>query len=210
VKGFIAVVVMHRDCADEHLICYQVPKNIRENAPSHIKNVLNTRKYLGVPTNAQLDDTDGKEKLISKMNQRIGLIVAKTDSIQEAVISHNMLVCQVATFSPLCIKMSLKECGNIDKLLMKAYLNRLNFMSHDAKHGIFLSERGGYGLRSFRREYMSALLRDIEVYITNDNSLPAHALITSLEEATKYRLWNLNLEEKIHLREENSSISRHF
>jgi hypothetical protein len=38
---------------------------------------------------------------------------------------------------------------------------------------------------------MSALLRDLEVYITHDNSLPAHALGTSLEEATKKCLWNL-------------------
>jgi hypothetical protein len=105
------------------------------------------------------------------MNQRTGLIRGKTDRIWEAVISHNMLVCQVVTFSSLCIKMSCKECGNIDKLLMKANHYQLNFMSHDAKHGIFLSEiRGGYGLQSFTREYMSALLRDIEVYITNDNS----------------------------------------
>jgi hypothetical protein len=70
-------------------------------------------------------------------------------------------------------------------------------MFHDAKHGFLSEKREGCGLRSFTRECMSALLRDIEVHITNDNSLPAHALITSLEEATKQRLWNLNLEEKI-------------
>jgi hypothetical protein len=81
-----------------------------------------------------------------------------------------------------------QEMCNIDKLLMMAYQYRLNFMFHDAKHGFLSEKREGCGLRSFTRECMSALLRDIEVHITNDNSLPAHALITSLEEATKQRL----------------------
>jgi hypothetical protein len=42
-----------------------------------------------------------------------------------------------------------------------------------------------------------ALLRDIEVYITNDNSLSAHALIMSVEEAIKQKLWTLNQEGRI-------------
>ncbi len=88
-----------------------VPKHIHDHAPDHIKLVLNHRKYLGIPTNAQLDSNEGKEKIIDKLKQRIGLISNKTDCIQEAMISHNMLVCQVATFSPLCIAMSLKVCS---------------------------------------------------------------------------------------------------
>jgi hypothetical protein len=64
--------------------------------------------------------------------------------------------------------------------------------SHDAKHSIFLSKKkGGYGLHSFTREYVSALLRDIEVYISNGDSLPAHALLASIDEATKQCLWTL-------------------
>ncbi len=77
--------------------------------------------------------------------------------IVEARIGHNMLVYQVATYSPICITMSLKECACID----------------------------------------GALLRDIEVYITNDNSLSAHALIMSVEEAIKQKLWTLNQEGRI-------------
>jgi hypothetical protein len=42
-----------------------------------------------------------------------------------------------------------------------------------------------------------ALIRDIEVCMTNENTLPAHALETSVEEATKQRLWNLKLQSRI-------------
>jgi hypothetical protein len=59
-----------------------------------------------------------KEKEKSSTNSRKRLV--KTDCIQEAMISHNMLVCQVASFSSLCITMSLKECLGIDKHLLKA------------------------------------------------------------------------------------------
>jgi len=132
------------------------------------------------------------------MHQRIALIAMKADNILESKITHNMLVCQVATFSPLCIYMTLAECATIDKHLIRAYQYRLNFKTSDAKHSIFLSEKlGGLGLRSFTREYVGALLRDIEVYISNENSLPAHALETSIEEATKQRLWNLFQDNKI-------------
>jgi hypothetical protein len=48
-------------------------------------------------------------------------VATEADSIQEAVITHNMLVCQVETFSPICITMSLKECSTIDKQLLKSY-----------------------------------------------------------------------------------------
>jgi hypothetical protein len=198
VKGSIAVEVMCRDLENNHLICYQVPNDLRANAPLHIKTILTPRKYLGVPNNAQLNATDGKEKILKKLNQRIGLIASKTDSFQEAKIEHNLLVCQTATFSPLCISMSLKECAVIDRHLLKAYQYCLNFMPHDAKHSIFLSEKlRGLGLCSFTREYVGALLWDIEVYISNNISLPAHALITSIEEATKQKLWNLSRDNKI-------------
>jgi len=81
--------------------------------------------------------------------------------------------------------MSLKDCGSIDKQLLKAYQYHLHFMSHDAKH------RGRIGLQSFTKEFVSVLLRDLEVYITHVTSLPAHALCTSLEEAIKQYLWKL-------------------
>jgi len=101
VKGSIATVAVHRDCNNGHSICYQAPKELCINAPPHIKDILATRKHLGVPTNAQLDNFIGKVKKIAKLHQRIGLISAKVDSIQETKIAHNMMVCQVATFSPI-------------------------------------------------------------------------------------------------------------
>jgi aspartate/methionine/tyrosine aminotransferase len=63
---------------------------------------------------------------LRKLGQRIGLIAAKANSVQETKIAHNMFVCQVATFSPICIHMSLKECADIDKQIIKAYQYRLN------------------------------------------------------------------------------------
>jgi len=120
------------------------------------------------------------------------------DSIQEAKITHNMLVCQVVMFSPICESMSLKECATLDKQILRAYHYRLRFMTSDAKHSIFISEkRGGLGLHSFSKEYIGALLRDVEVYILNESSLPAHALVTSIEEATKQNFWVLYQKSKI-------------
>jgi hypothetical protein len=153
-----------------------------------------SKKYLGVPANAQLDGTEGRENILKKLHQRIGLIASKAQSVTEAKIAHNMIVCQVATFSPICISFSLTECMEVDKHLTKAYQYRLKFMPSDAKHNIFISEkRGGLGLRSFTREYIGALLRDIEVYITNDNTSSAHALHASIEAASMQCLWILNL-----------------
>jgi len=140
VKGSIAVVVMQRDSAG-HLLCYDVEKSLRTEMPENIQKILTTSKYLGVASNAQLDNTEGKEKIINKMSQRIGLVSAKADSIQEQRITHNMLVCQVATYSPICISMSLKECSSIDKQLLTAYQYRMKCMPSDAKHSIFLSEK---------------------------------------------------------------------
>jgi hypothetical protein len=80
--------------------------------------------------------------------------VAKADKIQKARISHNMLVCQAATFSPICIHMTLKDCAAIDEQILKAYQFWLKHMTSDTKHGIFLSEnRGGVGIKCFTREY---------------------------------------------------------
>jgi hypothetical protein len=94
--------------------------------------------------------------------------------------------------------MTLQEYADIDKQLLKAYHHHLKFMNSDAKHNIFISDkRGGIGFRCFTREYISALLQDIEVYISNKNSLPAHALKSSIEEATKLALWNLHLQSRI-------------
>ena len=85
--------------------------------------------------------------------------------------------------------MTLKECASVDRQIIQAYHYRLNFMASDAKHSIFISEkRGGIEIRSFTRKYIAALLRDVEIYISNEDTLPAHALITSLEEATKQKL----------------------
>jgi hypothetical protein len=185
---------------DQHnnLICYNVSENISKDAPQSIRKILTTHKYLGVPRNAQLDGHDGKQKIIKKLSQRIGLIATKAHSITEAKISHNMIVCQVATFSPLCIPMSLQECMNIDKQLLKAYQYRLKHTPSDAKHNIFITEkRGGLGLRSFTREYLGALIRDIEVYINNPGTAPSHALCSSIEEATKQHLWCLYQENKL-------------
>jgi hypothetical protein len=112
-----------------------------------------SKKYLGVPANAQLDGTEGRENILKKLHQRIGLIASKAQSVTEAKIAHNMIVCQVATFSPICISFSLTECMEVDKHLTKAYQYRLKFMPSDAKHNIFISEkRGGLGLRSFTRD----------------------------------------------------------
>jgi hypothetical protein len=120
VKGLIQTVVMRRD-QQNNLICYNVSENISKDAPQSIQKILTTHKYLGVPRNAQLDGHDEKQKIIKKLSQRIGLIASKAHSITEAKISHNMIVCQVATFSPICIPMSLQECMNVDKQLLKAY-----------------------------------------------------------------------------------------
>jgi hypothetical protein len=83
VKGSIAVVVMRRENATGALLCFNIPNNLREDAPQHIKDILVSRKYLGVSTNAQLDGTEGKEKLIKKLNQRIGLVSTKASSISQ-------------------------------------------------------------------------------------------------------------------------------
>jgi hypothetical protein len=141
VKGNIATVVMRRENDTNHLLCYDVPQPLWDTAPEHIKNILKPRKYLGVPTNAQLDNSIGKNKIINKLKQRIGLVATKSDNIQETMIAHNMLVCQVATFSPLCITMTLRECASIDKLLLKTYQHRLNYTTQDAKHAIFISKK---------------------------------------------------------------------
>jgi len=37
-------------------------KSIRNDAPTHIRSILTTRKYLGVLANAQLDNEEGKKK----------------------------------------------------------------------------------------------------------------------------------------------------
>jgi len=153
VKGNIKTIVMRRDVSTNQLICYDVSQNIRNNAPQPIKDILTIKKYLGVPANAQLDGTEGRQNILKKLHQRIGLIASKAQSVTEAKIAHNMIVCQVATFSPICISFSLTECMEVDKHLTKAYQYRLKFMPSDAKHNIFISEkRGGLGLRSFTRD----------------------------------------------------------
>ncbi len=100
---------MQRD-EEDNLICYNVPESLRKNMPQHIRYILEDQKYLGVPANAQLEANEGKRKIINKLHQkRIAIISKNTHSIQEAVILHNMIVCQVATFSPICISMMMKE-----------------------------------------------------------------------------------------------------
>jgi len=158
-KGEIPTVTMFRD-TNGRLICYNVSKDLMNNIPQHVKNILSNHKYLGVPTNAQLDSSDGKAKLINKLQQRIAIISKNTNGIQEARILHNMLVCQVATFSPICICMTLQECTLIDKHLTTAYQYRMKYMPSDAKHSIFISaKKGGIGVRSFTREYIELKYR---------------------------------------------------
>jgi hypothetical protein len=120
VKGTIKVIVMQRDM-EENLLCYKVPEALKKSIPQNVKDILENRKYLGVPTNAQLESDEGKKKIINKMQQRIAIISKNASSIQEAKVLHNMLVCQVATFSPLRISMLLKECAHIDRQLLSAY-----------------------------------------------------------------------------------------
>jgi hypothetical protein len=44
---------------------------------------------------------------------------------------------------------------------------------------------------------MGALLHEIEVYISNENSLTVHALLSSIEAATKQCIWNLHRDGKL-------------
>jgi len=181
-----------------NLLCYDVPKSIRNNMPQHIQDVLADRKYFCISTNAQLDITEGKAKLVNKMHQRIGLISKSSNSIQETKILHNMLVCQIATFSPICLSITLSDCTLIDKHLLNACKYLLKYMPNDAKHSIFISEkRGGISVRSFTQEYVGALMRDIEVYIAEEDSVTAHALHSSIEETKKQSKWKLNCDEKL-------------
>jgi hypothetical protein len=64
---------------------------------------------------------------------------------------------------------------------------------------VYLSQkkREGFRIRSFTREHITALLRDVKIYISNEDTLPAHALEMSLEEATKQKLWNLKRQLRI-------------
>ncbi len=109
-----------------------------------------------------------------------------------------MSVCQVATYSPLCASMTLQECKQIDKSLIDTYQHRMRFMSCDAKHSIFISsKKGGIGVRCFTREYIGSLLRDTEVYISNDECFTSHAVRASIEAATKQNIWQLHQNKRI-------------
>jgi hypothetical protein len=71
-------------------------------------------------------------------------------------------------------------------------------MPSDAKQNIFVScKKGGIGIRSFVREYIGALLRDVEVYISDTKNLTSHAILSSIEAATKQCTWNLLQDGKI-------------
>jgi hypothetical protein len=74
---------------------------ILNSMPEHIKDILTDCKYLGVATNTQLDPSEGTQKLIQKLTQRIAITSKNTDNIQEARFINNMIVCQVATFLPI-------------------------------------------------------------------------------------------------------------
>jgi len=179
-------------------LCYDPPITGQSTLPDHVKDILTPSKYLGVTTNAQLDMNIGKEKLLKKISQSIAIISKRTDSIKEVKNMHNMLVCQVATYSPLCACMTLKDCMVIDKQLLNAYQYCMKYLPNDAKHNIFLSQsRGGIGVHCYTREYVGALMRDLEVYILNSASTTTHALLASAEASTKLSLWNLNKNGKI-------------
>jgi len=109
-----------------------------------------------------------------------------------------MIICQVATFSPLCTNMTLKDCTIIDKQLINAYKFRMKYTHSHAKYGIFLSIcKGGLGARSFTREFLGALQREIEVYISNKNRPTSHALLSSIEEAFHQQLWRLHKDGRV-------------
>lgn len=139
IKGSIKTVVVRRD-PQGNLIMYNVPMEPRNNASEFIQQILAQRKYLG-SKNAQQENAEGKTKLTTKLAQRLGLVSRKAGSVQEARINHNMLVCQVANYSPICIDMALAECGELDKKLLKAYHYKLKCMPNDAKHHIFIYHR---------------------------------------------------------------------
>jgi hypothetical protein len=123
---------------------YDVPYELLKDAPEYVQKVLAQQKYLGVPKNALLNNSAGnKRKIINKLYQRVVLASKKADSIQEAGITHNMLVCQVANYSPICIDMFLEDCCEIDKHLTKAYQYQLKCKNNDAKHHIFISQKKG-------------------------------------------------------------------
>jgi hypothetical protein len=196
-QGAIDTVIMRRN-EQGQLLCYDVPDKLLKDMPQNIQKILSPYRYLGITTNAQMDSNIGNAKLIQKMAQRIGLVAKNTHSIQEAKILHNMSVCQVATYSPLCASMTLQECKKIDKSLINAYQHRMRFMSYDAKHSIFISsKKGGIGVRCFTREYIGSLLRDTEVYISNDECFTSHAVRASIEAATKQNIWQLHQNKRI-------------
>jgi hypothetical protein len=71
-------------------------------------------------------------------------------------------------------------------------------MSCDAKHSIFISsKKGGIGVRCFTRKYIGSLLRDTEVYISNDECFTSHAVRASIEAATKQNIWQLHQNKRI-------------
>ncbi len=71
-------------------------------------------------------------------------------------------------------------------------------MTNDAKHSIFISEkRGGIGVQCFTIEYVGALIRDIEVFITKEDRVTAHALLASIDETKKQSLWKLLCDGKL-------------
>ena len=77
---------------------------------------------------------------------------------------------------------------------MTAYHYKMKSMENDTKHHIFISQKkGGIGVKSFFQEYIGVLLQDVEVQISNPNSLAdAHAMCASIEEAVKKSLWELH------------------
>lgn len=68
---------------------------------------------------------------------------------------------------------------------------------------------GGIGVICFTQEYVGALIRDLEVYISNANSLPAHALVSSFEEATNKHLWHLYKASRIPANTEAAARTAH-
>ncbi len=56
----IATTVIRRN-NEGQLICYDVPKDVQKDVDQHIKDILSPSKYLGITSNAQLDQTVGTE-----------------------------------------------------------------------------------------------------------------------------------------------------
>jgi len=55
---------------------------------------------------------------------------------------------------------------------------------------LYQKKRDGVGVHCFTREYVGALLRDVEVFISDKECTTTHAMLESIEATTKQSLGN--------------------